>query len=78
MVETMLDLRDHEMVVWSQHGVMVRSDDSIFHGLDLIEYAEAAAHYECLNLLGGDLTAGITSENLRAIANSVKIDQTIF
>ena len=78
MIETMLDLREHEMVIWSQHGVMVRSDDSIFHALDLIEYAEAGAHYECLNLLGGDLTPGLTAENIRAIADSVKINQSLF
>jgi len=78
MIETMLALREHQLVVWSQHGVMTRSDDSISHALDLIEYAETAAHYECLNLLGGDLSAGLSPEAIRAIAESVKIRQTIF
>ena len=78
MIETMLALRERQLVVWSQHGVMTRTDDSISHALDLIEYAETAAHYECLNLLGGDLSVGLTPESIRAIAESVKIQQTIF
>jgi rhamnulose-1-phosphate aldolase len=78
MVETMLTLREHQLVVWSQHGVMARADNSVSHALDLIEYAETAAHYECLNLLGGDLSSGLTPEAIRAIAESVKIQQNIF
>jgi rhamnulose-1-phosphate aldolase len=78
MVETMLTLREHQLVIWSQHGVMARSDNSISHTLDLIEYAETAAHYECLNLLGGDLGSGLTPEAIRAIAESAKIQQNIF
>lgn len=78
MIETMLALREHQIVVWSQHGVMARSDDSISHTLDLIEYAETAAHYEFLNLIGGDLSAGLTPEAIRAIADSVKVQQNIF
>jgi rhamnulose-1-phosphate aldolase len=78
MIETMLAMRGHQLVVWSQHGVMARSDNSIPHALDLIEYAETAAHYEFLNLIGGDLTAGLTPEAIRAIAESVKVQQNIF
>jgi rhamnulose-1-phosphate aldolase len=77
-VETMLALREHQIVVWSQHGVMARSDNSISHALDLIEYAETAAHYECLNLIGGDLSAGLSPEHLRAISSSWNIQQRIF
>lgn len=77
-VETMLALREHPLVIWSQHGVMARSDDSVFHALDLIEYAETAAHYECLNLLGGDLGSGLTSDQIKALAESAKIRQRIF
>ena len=78
MVETMIALREHQLVVWSQHGVMSRSDNSIFHALDLIEYAETAAHYEFLNLIGGDLGNGLSPEHLRAVSNSWNIQQTIF
>ena len=77
-IETRLALRDHHMVVWSQHGVMARSDDSILHALDLIEYAETAAHYEYLNLSTGKRSEGLTPEHIRAVAEAWKIRQNIF
>ena len=77
-IETMIALRDHQLVVWSQHGVIARSDDSIFHAIDLIEYAETAAHYEYLNLIGGDLTEGLSPEHIRAISESWNVQQNIF
>lgn len=77
-IETMLKLRDHHMVVWSQHGVMARADNSIFHALDLIEYIETAAHYEYLNLTAGGRSEGLSPEHLRAVAESWKIRQNIF
>jgi rhamnulose-1-phosphate aldolase len=77
-VETMLALRDHPLVVWSQHGMMARADDSIFHALDLIEYAETAAHYECLNLIAGDRSEGLDPEHLREVAESWNIRQNIY
>lgn len=78
MVETMIAMREHQLVVWSQHGVMARSDDSIFRALDLIEYAETAAHYEFLNLIGGDLSEGLRPDHLRAVSSSWNIRQNIF
>jgi rhamnulose-1-phosphate aldolase len=77
-VETMLALREHKLVIWSQHGIMARSDDSIFHALDIIEYAETAAHYECLNLMGGDLSPGLTPNQIQALAESLDLRQNIF
>jgi len=77
-IETMLALREHQMVVWSRHGVMARADDSILHALDLIEYAEAAAHYEYLNLMTGGLSEGLSPEDLRAICESWNIGQKLF
>jgi rhamnulose-1-phosphate aldolase len=77
-VETMLAMRERPLVVWSQHGVMARSDNSVVHALDLIEYAETAAHYECLNLIGGELSEGLRPEHLRAVSSSWNIEQNIF
>jgi len=77
-VETMLALRDHQMVIWSQHGVMARADDSMLHALDLIEYAETAAHYEYLNLSAGSRSEGLAPEHLREVAKSWNIRQNIF
>jgi rhamnulose-1-phosphate aldolase len=77
-VETMLALRDHRLVVWSQHGLMARADDSVFRALDLIEYAEAAAHYEYLNLTTDGRSEGLSPERLREISKSVNLEQKIF
>lgn len=77
MLESMLCLREYELVVWSQHGVMARADDSLLHALDLVEYAEAAAHYEVLNLLSGEESAGISPENVRAVAESWNVKQKL-
>jgi len=77
-IETMLALRDHQLVIWSQHGVMARSDDLIFHAMDLIGYAETAAHYEYLNLISGDSSEGLRPEHIRAIAGSWNVRQNIF
>jgi rhamnulose-1-phosphate aldolase len=77
-VETMLAMREHKLVVWSQHGVMARSDDSLFHVLDLIEYAETAAHYEYLNLIGGNLSEGLSPEHLREVSSAWHIKQNLY
>jgi rhamnulose-1-phosphate aldolase len=77
-VETMLALREHHMVIWSQHGVMARADGSMLHALDLIEYAETAARYEYLNLTAGGQSEGLAPEHLREVAKSWNIRQNIF
>ncbi len=77
-VETMLAMREHKLVVWSQHGIMARSDDSLLHVLDLIEYAETAAHYEYLNLIGGNQSEGLSPEHLREVSGSWNIQQNIY
>lgn len=77
-VETMLALREHRIVIWSRHGVMSRADNSIFHALDLLEYAETAAHYEYLNLTAGALSEGLAPEHIRAISESWNVRQNIF
>lgn len=77
-VETMLALREHRIVIWSRHGVVARADDSILHALDLIEYAETAAHYEYLNLSSGERGDGLSAEHIRLISDSWNIRQKIF
>jgi rhamnulose-1-phosphate aldolase len=78
MKETMLSMRDHQMVVWSQHGVISRADESILHALDLVEYLETAAQYEALNLLTGEKSDGIEPESLRAIAGIWGVKQKVY
>ncbi len=78
MKETMLSMRDHQMVIWSQHGVIVRAEGSILHALDLVEYAETAAQYEALNLYTGETSSGIEPKHLRAIAEIWNVKQKVF
>jgi rhamnulose-1-phosphate aldolase len=77
-IETMLALREHRIVIWSRHGVMARAEDSIFHALDLIEYAETASHYEYLNLTAGSPSQGLSPEDLRTISESWNVHQKLF
>ena len=78
VVETKLSLREHRIVIWARHGVMARAENSIVHTLDLIEYAETAAHYEHLNLTGGGKSEGLSPEQIREICASWNIQQNIF
>lgn len=76
--ESMLALREHRMVIWSQHGVMARADETVFRALDLIEYAETAAHYEYLNLSAGEPGKGLSAEHIREISRFWNLRQNIF
>jgi rhamnulose-1-phosphate aldolase len=78
MTETALKMRKHSLVIWAQHGVVVRSDDSIIHALDLIEYAEAAAHYEYLNLSSGEKADGLSPEQIRDICRAWDVSQSVY
>ena len=78
VVETKLSLREHRIVIWSRHGVISRADNSIVKALDLIEYAETAAHYEHLNLTGGGRGDGLSPEQIREICASWNVKQSIF
>ncbi len=71
-------LEQHQLAVWSRHGVIARADGSVMHACDLIEYAEAAARYEVLNLSAGEAAQGLSAEEIRAICKSVGVEQAIF
>ena len=78
MTETALKMVEHSLVIWSQHGVVARADDSILHALDLIEYAETAAHYEYLNLTAGERSEGLSPEQILDICKAWNVSQRIF
>lgn len=78
VVETQLSLRERRIIVWARHGVVARADDSILHAVDLIEYAETAAHYEYLNLLSGEQGGGLSPEQIREICAMWNVRQSIF
>jgi rhamnulose-1-phosphate aldolase len=71
-------LKGHRVVIWAKHGVMARSDISVKRALDRIEYAEAAAKYEVLNLTTGEAGKGLSVEEIRASCQSFDIKQNIF
>ncbi len=53
-------LRRHEIVLWSKHGTMSRSDISVYRAVDRVEYAETAAHYEYMDIVAGGRAEGLT------------------
>lgn len=71
-------LRQHRIVIWAKHGVMARSDHSVKHAADIVEYAETAAKYEYLNLADGELGEGLSLEEIRALCVAFNVRQTIF
>lgn len=67
-------LRDHVIVLWSKHGIMVRSDDAPLAAVDKVEYAETGAMYEVRNLMTGELGQGVTTEELRAVVEAFGVE----
>jgi rhamnulose-1-phosphate aldolase len=64
--------------VWSKHGIVTRSDESVRRAGDLVEYAETAAHFEYLNLQLGRPTEGLSDEEMRSICRANGISQKYF
>ena len=61
-------LRESEIVLWSKHGTMSRSDVSVFRALDHVEYAETGARYEYMNLVAGSRAEGLTTQEISDVA----------
>jgi rhamnulose-1-phosphate aldolase len=78
MAATVASLRVHRVVVWSKHGLMARSDQSVKRAADRIEYAEAAARYEYMNLVNGERAEGLSRDDLRAICAAFNVRQCLF
>lgn len=70
--------RDHQVVLWVRHGVLARAGHSLAKAVDLVEYVEASARYEWLNLSAGEPAAGLSAEELRAICTAAGIQQRFF
>jgi rhamnulose-1-phosphate aldolase len=77
MAANVASLRRHRIVVWSKHGVMARSDVSVTRAVDRIEYAEAGARYEYMDLVAGGKGEGLTREEMRAIVDAFDIETTL-
>ena len=66
-------LREHNIVLWSKHGVMARSDMSVTRAADRIEYAETAARYEYMDLANGRKAEGLTPDELRGVVDAFNV-----
>lgn len=67
-------LREREIVLWSKHGTMSRSDFSVTRAVDRVEYAETGAKYEYLDLVAGRRAQGLTREEIAAVATEFGVD----
>jgi rhamnulose-1-phosphate aldolase len=70
-------LRAYRIVLWSKHGVMARSDQSVTKAADRIEYAETAALYEYMDLVNGGKAEGLTQEELREVVRAFDVPTTL-
>ncbi len=71
-------LQRYRAVVWARHGIVTRADASIGKAGDLVEYAEAAARYEYLNLSAGEPASGLSSAELQQMCERLGIEQRVF
>ncbi len=78
MKGTVESLRTHRVVIWGKHGVIARSDQSVKRAADRIEYAEAGARYEYMNLAAGEPGEGLTDDQIHAICQAFGVQQKIF
>ena len=71
-------LRDHVIVLWSKHGIMVRSDASPLAAVDKVEYAETGAMYEVRDMMAGGLGEGVTDAELHAVVEAFNVPTDLF
>ncbi|TIC82546.1 class II aldolase/adducin family protein [Nocardioides sp. GY 10127] len=69
-------LRTHEIVLWSKHGVMARSDLSATRAVDRVEYAETGARYEYMDLVAGRPAEGLARAELQSVATAFDVDNS--
>jgi rhamnulose-1-phosphate aldolase len=70
MAATVRALARSNAVVWAKHGIVTRSDVSATSAADLIEYLEAAASYEVMNLSMGSPAQGLDHGEREAVARA--------
>ncbi len=77
MEANLAGLRAHRVVLWSKHGVMARSDQSVTKAADRIEYAETAARYEYMDLVNGYKAEGLTRAELQEVVAAFNVPTTL-
>jgi rhamnulose-1-phosphate aldolase len=65
-------------VIWARHGIVTRADSGPAKAGDLVEYAEAAAQYEYLNMVAGEQSSGLSDDEMRLICDRLHIEQVYF
>lgn len=70
MAATVDALGRSSAVVWAKHGIVTRSDVSARVAADLVEYLEAAARYEYMNLALGSPARGLEPAERDAVARA--------
>lgn len=71
-------LRDHQIILWSKHGLMVRSDSSPLDGVDKVEYLEAGAAYEIRNRTLGGIGEGLLDSEIRRVIDAFGIQTDLY
>jgi len=71
-------LRNQRVAIWCKHGLMARSSSSVMAAVDLVEYVETAAVYECLDLSLGQRAQRLADSEIRAICGAYGIEQNLF
>lgn len=77
MEANLVGLRRHNVVLWSKHGLMARSELSVTRAADRVEYAETAALYEYMDLLSGRQAEGLSNDELREIVRTFNVETTL-
>lgn len=75
--QTGLAMQRHQLVVWNQHGIIVRSDRSLTAAIDLIEYAEAAARHEVMDIQSGRRAVGLSLSDLRGLVERFEVETNL-
>ncbi|MBQ7257644.1 MAG: class II aldolase/adducin family protein [Abditibacteriota bacterium] len=78
MERTLALIPNHNIILWSKHGVIARSPKSVKNAWDIIEYAECAAKYEYLDLINKSKGTGIDPKEIVKVMENLQISQTIF
>jgi len=78
MEATLESMKTHQVVLWSKHGLIVRSDHSVKKAVDLIEYLETAARFEYMNFANHDTADGLSNEEMRTFCDTYGIRQSIY
>lgn len=71
-------LRDHQITIWSKHGLMVRSDIGPLSAVDKVEYIETGAMYEIQNRMMGGVGAGLSDDEIRAVIRDFGVETDLF